>query len=91
LTQLLDATISSLPVAPVALSETKKLAIFNSVLSSYRQIVSAISTAIARSQDLKFVEAVDTHLNSIVAIIVELITEIVSTLKGVVSALESSK
>ena len=89
--QLLDVTISSLPVAPAALSETEKLAIFNSVQSSCRQIVSDISTAIARSQRLEVVEAVDTDLNSIAAIIVELTTEIVSTLKGVVSALESGK
>jgi hypothetical protein len=40
---------------------------------------------------LEVVEAVETNLNPIVTIIVEPITEIVSTLKGVVSALESSK
>lgn len=49
----MNVNISSLPVAPAALTETEKPAIFNSVQSSSRQIVSAISTAIARSQDLK--------------------------------------
>jgi len=54
LAQLLDATIS-LPAAPAALSETEKFAIFNSVQSSCRQIISAISTAIVSITKLEVV------------------------------------
>ena len=78
-------------MALAAISRTEKLAIFNSVQSSCRHIVSAISVAIVSITRLEVAEAVDTDLNSIVAIIAELITETVSTLKGVVLELESSK
>lgn len=89
-TGAINATMSSLPVAPAVMSEAEKLAIFTSVQSSCQQIVSAISTAIVSITKLEVVEAVDADLDSIVAIIVELITEIVLTLKGVVFALEST-
>ena len=78
-------------MALAAVSRTEKLAIFNSVQSSCRHIVSAISIAIVSITRPEVVEAVDTDLGSIVAIIAELITETVSTLKGVVLELESSK